>query len=687
MLKRLSPYHLHILEAAFMGLFFVQALRLLIGLVYSRVASAALVAALDPNAINRSLPGIVEPAQVQSEISFLLYMIALPVLTLLLGRYRWLLLVSVLVVAVGRALVNLDTGFTTSFAAALVIGGSLVYLTMLVRHRAWVLPYFFIFGFGIDQIIRAAGDTLDPSWSSAYATTQLILSGLVIILSLIGSSLIRLQQDDSNPPPGPGLLPVWSGFGLGALLYLQLALLALPNAIAGRADVDYTLFAPLVVLATFLPLIPWVRSQLRTFIGIFDGSLRGWVWMLVCALLIVLGTRFPGIIGGVALVLAQATVSMLWWWLVRPQAERERNISGLWIMLAALVLALLIAGDTFTYEYAFVRDTATGIAALDAIIPALLRGFRGMGLALLLLAVFLAALPMTQVRRRIPWQAGTTGQTILAVLLVAAASGLTAYLVRPPLVSAVRDVEGIRAGTYNIHAGYNEFFDYDLEAIARTIAQSGANVVLLQEIEAGRLTSFGVDQALWLARRLGMDRRFFATNEGLQGLAVLSNIEIVFDEGHLLTSSGQQTGVQRVQVRPDAGPVTFYNTWLGLLLEGSGDHSLEQQEQDQQRQLNEIFAIIARDHPDGNLGRLVVGGTFNNTPTSPLAQQMRDAGFVDPFAGLPLEFSATLVRTNTQARVDYLWVRPPLLATNALALDTAASDHRMAVIALQISRR
>ena len=55
----------------------------------------------------------------------------------------------------------------------------------------------------------------------------------------------------------------------------------------------------------------------------------------------------------------------------------------------------------------------------------------------------------------------------------------------------------------------------DLEAVARTIQESGANVVLMQEVEAGRMTSFGVDQSLWLARRLGMDRRFYATNEGL----------------------------------------------------------------------------------------------------------------------------------------------------------------------------
>ena len=42
MLNRLQPQYLRIVEAGLIGIFFVQALRLLIGLLYSRPASAAL---------------------------------------------------------------------------------------------------------------------------------------------------------------------------------------------------------------------------------------------------------------------------------------------------------------------------------------------------------------------------------------------------------------------------------------------------------------------------------------------------------------------------------------------------------------------------------------------------------------------------------------------------------------------
>src|SRR5262249_3396494 len=174
--------------------------------------------------------------------------------------------------------------------------------------------------------------------------------------------------------------------------------------------------------------------------------------------------------------------------------------------------------------------------------------------------------------------------------------------VRPPLIAGVRDVDKLRIATYNIHGGFNEFYNFNLEDLARAVQRSGANVALLQQVETGRLTSFGVDEPLWLARRLGMDTRFFPTNEGLEGLAVLSNVEIVYNDGVLLNSEGNQTGLQRVQIRPDAGVITLYNTQLEFLLETGDGRTIEQQEQEQQRQLNEIFTILASHYPDGNPG-------------------------------------------------------------------------------------
>lgn len=669
-------------EAVLVGLFFLQALRYIIGAMYGRVASASIYPAIDPNLIEAAnLPaGLISPAQVQGEITLLMLMAVLPLAAFLFGRFRGAILAAALLTLVGRALMAVPTPISTASAAALTVGGGLLYLTCLARQRQSLVPILFVGAFTLDQILRAMGNTLDISMLPRYAVTQQILSIVVFVIAFV--NFFRRAKSDQDAQGG--MITLWSGIGLGALLFLEIALLATPNAVAARSASDYTLFAPLLLLATVLPIVPAVRSGAHWFAGLFDGALRGWAWMLIIALLIVFGTRFQGIIAGAALVLAQFLVSLMWWWVARPRADRERSFSGLWVIVGVLIFGMLVIFDMFTYEYAFVRDFADPLTFLNPIIPPLLRGFRGLGLVVVLLAVFLATLPMVQARRRIPWLGGASLQTLAALSVVVVLTALNAYLVRPPLVQGVRDAEQIRVATYNIHAGFNEFFNFDMEAIARTIEQSGANVVLLQEVETGRITSFSVDQSLWLARRLGMDTRFFATNEGLQGVAVLSNIEIVFDEGVLLTSVGQQTGLQRVQVRPDEGVITVYNTWLGLLLDGAGGRTLTQQEQDQQRQLNEMLAIIsANSGPSGTLGRLVIGGTFNNVPDSDLIAQMKATGLVDPFESQPPTESYTLSQTGRRARLDYLWTN--MLALGAVTIDSRASDHALAVVGVQVS--
>lgn len=686
----LPPALTHLIEAGLIGIFFIQALRFLIGSLYARIASAAQYPALDPALIDPTLPGLVDPATISSEISFLVYALALSLITVIAGRFRWLLVAAVALTAAGRTLMIAETTISATVGAGLAVGGGLLYVALLARHRLSTLPYVFVVGIAADQLFRAAGNSLDPSWSPDYLVVQVVLSLVAVVFSIYTVIQESVLRSSDAPAPQPGLITFWGGVGMGGLLFLELSLLALPNAILGRSGAGYPAYpivVPALVIATLLPLVPWVRGRARAVIGLLDSGTRGWFWMLLVALLIVIGTRLQALATITLLVVAQFCVSLIWWWLARPQAAKERNFSGVWVISGMLVFSLLVVFDNFTFEYAFVRDFAPPYDVLNPILPPLLRGFRGLGLAVILLAVFFATLPMVRTQRRIPWQGGrtTTSAAALVVVIGAGAGGFIAA--QPPIVTG--QVDELRIGTYNIHAGYNEFYHFDMPAIARTIRQSGASIVLLQEIEAGRLSSFGVDQPLWLARELGMDVRFFPTNEGLQGLAVLSRYPIGFDDGQLLTSVGTQTGLQRVQMLPAPGEpaITIYNTWLGVLLAGE---DIVTQEADQRQQLDEIFAILATQTTGDQLfrSRTVLGGTFNNVPDSPLIRQITELGgspplFTDPFAGLPPDFSDTYWRTGQRARLDYLFITNGFVGVSAQAIDTRASDHRMAVIGVE----
>ncbi len=95
---------------------------------------------------------------------------------------------------------------------------------------------------------------------------QIGLTAAAILIALIAYVVERrTTRDDAEILADSGLLPFWGAVGLSGLLYLELALLALPNAIAARADTDYTIFAPILVVATLLPLVPAVRGWARGF--------------------------------------------------------------------------------------------------------------------------------------------------------------------------------------------------------------------------------------------------------------------------------------------------------------------------------------------------------------------------------------------------------------------------------------
>ena len=678
--------YLFALEAALVGLFFIQAVRFLIGGLYAHVASASLFPALDPRLINPNLPGLIEPSQVSTELTVVSFMILLPLLSLLIGHFTIFLVASALLTAAGRYLM---AGNEDIIPAALVLGGGLLYIAMLVRHRVHLLPYLFIIGFTVDQYLRAVGDTRDPSLFAVNETAVIIVSVLLALLALI-NFLVERRRRVTSPDAartGQGLMTFWGGIGMGALLFLQLSLLTLPGAILGRSGLDYADYiwvAPALVAATALPLIPAIQGMARNFIGTFDSAVRGWSWMMLVMLLIVIGLRLGGIVGGLSLIVAQFLISMLWWWLARPKAATERSFSGFWIVAGVLLFALLTVMDIFTYEYAYVREFAGDFAFLNSFVPALLRGFRGMGIAVLLLAVFFAALPMTQMRRRIPWRGGAAVYSLLAaVVFVVLGAGATYLAVQPPVVTTSADAE-FRVVTYNIHAGYNEYFHYNLDEIASAVGQAGPRVLLLQEVEVGRMTSFGVDQVLWLARKLEMDARFYPTNEGIQGLAVLSKVPIVFDDGVQIESVGSQTGLQRVQILPDEGVITIYNTWLDPLLDVGAGQTTQDVERSQQSQLGQIFGVIREHHPDGFFGRMIIGGTFNNVPDSDVIQRMKNNGFIDYFEGRPLETSATFWRTGQRARLDYLWAAPAIEINGSNVIDSNASDHRPVVIRLDL---
>src|SRR5258708_34688781 len=148
---------------------------------------------------------------------------------------------------------------------------------------------------------------------------------------------------------------------------------------------------------------------------------------------------------------------------------------------------------------------------------------------------------------------------------------------------------------------------------------------------------------------------YFPTNEGSQGLAVLTKLPILESKGELLTSQGKQTGVQFLRLRaPDQAELDVYNPQLSLLTRSREAGTI--QDDEQMQQLREVFAFISENDPSLT-NRTILGGTFNSLPDSE-PYKFTGSAFIDHFVNLEADKAVTLRLVNSPpVRVAYLWLR------------------------------
>ena len=695
---RLRRDFLRSIEAGIIGLFFIQGIRFLYSTLYAHLSSADLVRRVADTSRLVELPGYVTPETVERELLATGIAILAPLVALFFARTRWSIPLAVALCAVGRTMA-LQQPDSAAVAAALVVGAGLLYMVLIIIYRPNQFPVMFLVGIALDQLIRASGNTFDPTWNPAYEigflgfemrADDLFLRLMIGVLIIAGSTtLVELEVARLTPPENQerqGMLTGWGSMALGAFIFIQLTLLGLPNVIARWAEVSYREAVPWLLLATSLPLVPSIRNQARVFLGAFDGVWRGWLWALLLGLLMILGNRFEGTMALFVLVFAQFVSGLTLWWMIKLR-DRDTNLPNPTPILTLMVLVIfgvLSVGDYFTYDYAFVRDFDAPFDALGSV----LRSFRGLGLVVFLVAALVSCMPMILERRVIPWRRGRIIESYMAIAILVALSLNSISMTTPPTIQPPADINCLRVGTLNIHSGYTLLFDNNLERITDAIqnrpngTELSIDILLLQEVDTGRLSSFGVDQAEWLARELGMHATYFPQNEALNGLAVLSRIPILNATGQLLSSDGAQGAVLHVELNFDEQPFHIYNVWLGFQTLDETGIPIPHDLQDQTRQTRELEQLIVRNHSPAFNERIVLGGTFNyDRDTLNYNFWQNDTVFEDPFRNRAIEQVQTVFLVDgTSARFDYLWLMNLEEYGVTVDLDVVVSDHRLAMV-------
>jgi endonuclease/exonuclease/phosphatase family metal-dependent hydrolase len=220
----------------------------------------------------------------------------------------------------------------------------------------------------------------------------------------------------------------------------------------------------------------------------------------------------------------------------------------------------------------------------------------------------------------------------------------------------------LRVATYNINGGYDSARNFQLERIARTIEAGLADVVVIQEVDAGRPVGYSIDQAQFLARRLHMYQYYQPMVEGLYGMAVLSKWPI--SERYTSSSAELDMGAFRVLLQDPA---------TGRSLTVIGAQLNPGQEEERLNQLGVLLSLTS------DTGPVVLAADLGASPDDMIYQQLLAGGFVDPNTTLGIAQGFTAPSRNPTLRHDYVLMRK-LIPLDSRQVDSAASDHRLVVV-------
>jgi endonuclease/exonuclease/phosphatase family metal-dependent hydrolase len=628
------------LEATAVLLFLVQAVRVLFSVLFGLIYDAIFAETMPFSTLGIVMLFVV--------VAFLTPLVA-P--RLHYKHRRVLLLAMALVAALARLPLTINMLAVRLWSSVLIVGAAGVYATTLLRGRPRIFPTGLLLALAADQFLRAAGDTFDVGLRAWWLPVQAALSLATCVVAWLAFSRTR---DEPLAEEGVGVV---DGLAVGALLLLETSLLGFPNGLARWSGVDYAVVAPLLMAVTLLPLMPGVRQAKDRFLGgpfgwAQGGRLGGLALLFLSLAGLAAGKQAGGPVAALGLLLAQFLVLMA---LPDAVGPRRRDRTGLALALGMLLFLLLNFALAFAFTYPYT-------------IPA----FREKGLYVFLVAAAIACLPALRPRPAEPenlqsepqdeaWNLKPEAWPWLSAVLVVLLTGIFAWPPAPDL----KEAGPVRVGTYNIHYGYNTPWQLNLEETARTIEESGADVVMLQEVDTCRVTSYGVDDALWLARRLGMREVYGPALEDLSGIALLTRFPIAEADTRPLSSQLEQTAIVHARVMVGDLPLHTYGVWMGL------------EPEERARQLDDALAYI------GDTSPAVFGGDFNSIPDSPTYARIRAAGFSDPFVVGGFDPAPTSPAIEPVERIDFVWARG-LEVRDACVLDSLASDHRMVVVELAL---
>jgi endonuclease/exonuclease/phosphatase family metal-dependent hydrolase len=539
-----------------------------------------------------------------------------------------------------------------------------------------------LIGLALDSALAGLGGSWDYAWSIDGRTVALaaVLAGAALWAlaalptgELAGRNGRAAAEGGSKPlpeRPGRGPLAVLPLAGIGPALFLHALVwqnLGWQAVFGGRSPAEAFL---LVMAANLAALAAGTATALA-------GEVR---WPA-------LGTALAGLAVAVTLgqegtvaacVLGQAAAAVLLVAIVRrvtePVEEPGRpGGAGLGAVATAWTAGMGL----------FVLLVLVYYAAYDVVLPGGNGYLPALAATLLGLAAILAMRDKGE--RRGVGLRPTTGRPRPAESPIGVAIGVALLLapalfwVTAPDPVAAAPAAAVRVMSYNLHFGFDVAGWSDLEATARAIEASGAEVVGLEEVSRGWYVNGSTDMLAWLQRRLRMPyARFAGASDPIWGNAVLSRYPIVGSQVIRLPREGVPLRRNALGVELDLGAGRRLRVVVTHLhhLEGPAGARVRL------AQVPRLLEAVA------GQPATVLMGDLNAEPGSAEVALLRRAGLTDAFAaagGGPAD-ERTWPSDRPDRRIDYIWLSGDLAASGFVATTSTASDHRGIAVTVRQGR-
>ncbi len=498
-------------------------------------------------------------------------------------------------------------------------------------------------GLALDAAVSGAFYTWDQVWQH----TPVAILATVAIVVVFARLLRTLSREGVDPAQTDG--PIGAALalaGVGPLLFLNVLLFQNTARVAAVTGWRFPASLLLVLLVDVLAVavVATVRSHRLA--------------LLAALALILAASRAhgTGVQAAIAMGVGSVAAAILLVAIASAQGQSPRGPGlkrtaagwGLGMLLFAIPAFLYYVGYDIRlpFENDILPAAAATIAALAAVSP-------------------LRAWPA------LPELRPTVNRPVRVLLVVPL---LLWAFSRPPQAPAASGYP-VRVMSYNLHQGFAVSGALDLEALARTIEDSGADVIALQEVSRGWVINGSADMLAWLSRRLRMAVTWGPAADAVWGNAILSRRPIL--------ASGQ------IELPRGGVPMRRGALWAEIEL-GGRDRLLviathfHHVEGDSRVRVPQATALVDLWKKRENA---VVMGDFNATPEAQEIETLRAAGLRDAFMLAGSGPGFTFSSDRPERRIDYIWVSPDLLAREFRTMPGQASDHLGIAVTVEREKR